>query len=68
MGKCLATTLKKTRRSSIPLGQTLKTTDIHTCMHTDRKGGCVPALGQLSSKPYIMVSVHEGTEAQRAVG
>lgn len=53
MNKCLATTLKKTRRSSIPLGQTLKTADICTCMHTDHKRGFVPALGQLSSKLYI---------------
>lgn len=45
----------------------LKTTDIHTCMHTDHKRGCMPALAQLSSKPYITVFVQEGTEAQRAV-
>lgn len=48
------------------MGQTLKTTDIHTCMHTDHKRGCVPALGQHRSKPYITVLVQEGTEAQRA--
>lgn len=64
---CLATTLEKTRKSSIPLGQTLKTTDIHTCMHTNHKRGFVPALVQLCSKPYYTVFVHEGSEAQRTV-
>lgn len=44
-----------------------KTTDIHICMNTDHKRGCIPALVQLSSKPYITVFVQEGTEAQRAV-
>lgn len=44
-----------------------KTTDIHTCMNTDHKRGCIPALAQLSSKPYITMFVQEGTEAQRAV-
>lgn len=40
-------------------------------MHTEHKKGCVPALGQLSPKPYIVglvcaLSAHESTEAQRA--
>lgn len=44
----------------------LKTADIHICMHTDHKRGCVPALAQPSSKPYPTMFVQESTEAQKA--